>query len=63
MEAAAERDTLDLFVAAIRAGESRKLVVSQILTETRGNPLALLELPRGLTPQELAGRLALGGVC
>jgi hypothetical protein len=25
------------------------------VAETRGNPLALLELPRGLTPAELAG--------
>jgi DNA-binding CsgD family transcriptional regulator len=30
-----------------------------ILAETRGNPLALLELPRGLTPAELAGGFAL----
>ena len=29
--------------------------------ETRGNPLALLELPRGLTPAELAGGFALPG--
>src|SRR5262249_26383791 len=27
----------------------------RILAETRGNPLALLELPKGLTPTELAG--------
>jgi DNA-binding CsgD family transcriptional regulator len=27
----------------------------RIVAETRGNPLALLELPRGLTPAELAG--------
>jgi DNA-binding CsgD family transcriptional regulator len=27
----------------------------RILDETRGNPLALIELPRGLTPAELAG--------
>ena len=26
----------------------------RIVAETRGNPLALLELPRGLTPAELA---------
>src|SRR5579864_9394900 len=26
-----------------------------IIAETRGNPLALLELPRGLSPAELAG--------
>ena len=27
----------------------------QIIAETRGNPLALLELPRGLTATQLAG--------
>jgi DNA-binding CsgD family transcriptional regulator len=31
----------------------------RILAETRGNPLALLELPRGLTPAELAGGFGL----
>ena len=30
-------------------------VRDRILAETRGNPLALLELPRGLTPTQLAG--------
>ncbi|MET0864584.1 MAG: AAA family ATPase, partial [Nakamurella sp.] len=30
-------------------------VLDRIVTETRGNPLALLELPRGLSPVELAG--------
>ncbi|MGW0997292.1 AAA family ATPase [Streptomyces sp. NPDC002523] len=30
-------------------------VRERIIAETRGNPLALLELPRGLTPAELAG--------
>ena len=34
-------------------------VRDQILAETHGNPLALLELPRGLTPQELAGGFGL----
>src|SRR6202012_142852 len=34
-------------------------VRDQILAETRGNPLALLELPRGLTAQELAGGFGL----
>ncbi|WP_433559562.1 helix-turn-helix transcriptional regulator [Pseudonocardia xinjiangensis] len=29
-------------------------VLQRIVAETRGNPLALLELPRGLTPAELA---------
>jgi hypothetical protein len=30
-------------------------VLERIVVETRGNPLALLELPRGLTPAQLAG--------
>jgi DNA-binding CsgD family transcriptional regulator/tetratricopeptide (TPR) repeat protein len=34
-------------------------VRDQILAETRGNPLALLELPRGLPPGELAGGFGL----
>ena len=34
-------------------------VFDRILAETRGNPLALLELPRGLTTAELAGGFAL----
>ncbi|MGI5422085.1 AAA family ATPase [Actinomadura luteofluorescens] len=33
----------------------------QIIAETRGNPLALLELPRGLTAAELAGGFGLPG--
>jgi DNA-binding CsgD family transcriptional regulator len=32
-----------------------ELVLDQIVAEARGNPLALLELPRGLTPAQLAG--------
>jgi DNA-binding CsgD family transcriptional regulator len=34
-------------------------VRERIVAETRGNPLALLELPRGLTPDELAGGFGL----
>jgi DNA-binding CsgD family transcriptional regulator len=34
-------------------------VLEQILAETRGNPLALLELPRGLSPTQLAGGFGL----
>ena len=34
-------------------------VRDRIIAETRGNPLALLELPRGLTPAELAGGFGL----
>ena len=34
-------------------------VLERIVTETGGNPLALLELPRGLTPGQLAGGFGL----
>jgi DNA-binding CsgD family transcriptional regulator len=34
-------------------------VRDRIVAETRGNPLALLELPRGMTPAELAGGFAM----
>ena len=32
-----------------------EVVLERVVAETRGNPLALLELPRGLTPAQLAG--------
>ena len=34
-------------------------VLERVVAETRGNPLALLELPHGLTPSQLAGGFAL----
>jgi DNA-binding CsgD family transcriptional regulator len=34
-------------------------VLERIVTETNGNPLALLELPRGMTPSQLAGGFGL----
>ena len=37
------------------AGSLDERVRDRIVAETRGNPLALLELPRGLTRRELAG--------
>ena len=37
-------------------------VCDQIVTETRGNPLALVELPRGVKSADLAGGFALPGV-
>ena len=61
----------ELVVEGLREGDARALLDSvltgpldarvrdQIISETRGNPLALLELPRGLTPAELAGGFAL----
>jgi DNA-binding CsgD family transcriptional regulator len=36
-------------------------VREEIIAETEGNPLALVELPRGLTPGELAGGFGLPG--
>ena len=39
-------------VLSARLDES---VLERIVAETRGNPLALLELPRGLSPTQLAG--------
>ena len=36
-------------------------IVDRILAETKGNPLALLELPRGLSPTQLAGEFGLLG--
>ena len=58
-------------VGGLRNGDARALLGSalrvpldervrdRIVAETRGNPLALLELPRGLTPAELAGGFGL----
>ena len=34
-------------------------VLERIVAETRGNPLAIIELPRGLTPAQLAGGFGL----
>src|SRR5947209_3232485 len=36
-------------------------VLERIVAETQGNPLALLELPRGLSPTQLAGGFGLPG--
>ena len=43
---------------AMIAGPLDERVKARILDETRGNPLALIELPRGMTPTELAGGFA-----
>ena len=47
---------------SVLAGPMDTRVRDQIVAETRGNPLALLELPRGFTPAELAGGFGLPGV-
>jgi DNA-binding CsgD family transcriptional regulator len=49
-----EEDARALLDAAL-TGPLDARVRDQIVAETRGNPLALLELPRGLTSAELAG--------
>jgi DNA-binding CsgD family transcriptional regulator len=63
----------ELEVTGLLNGEARALLRSalrftldervrdQIVAETRGNPLALLELPRGLTATQLAGGFGLAG--
>src|SRR3712207_4785941 len=61
----------ELQVVGVRNGDARALLSSavrfklddrvrdRIIAETRGNPLALLELPRGLTAKQLAGGFGL----
>jgi DNA-binding CsgD family transcriptional regulator len=56
----AERDARAL-LDAVLTGPVDARVREQIVAETRGNPLALLELPRGLTAAELAGGFGLPG--
>jgi DNA-binding CsgD family transcriptional regulator len=51
-------DAKELMSQVVR-GPLDERVREQILAETRGNPLALLELPRGMTPAELAGGFGL----
>jgi DNA-binding CsgD family transcriptional regulator len=53
-----ERDASALLDSAI-PGRLDDRVRDRIITEARGNPLALLELPRELTPTELAGGFGL----
>ena len=65
------RDVPELEVRGVRNGDARALLSSavrfkldervrdRIIAETRGNPLALLELPRGLTATQLAGGFGL----
>ena len=51
-------DARSLLVSVI-PGRLDEGVADELLAETRGNPLALLELPRGLTAAQLAGGFAL----
>jgi DNA-binding CsgD family transcriptional regulator len=64
----------ELLVEGLGEGDARALlegvvtgpldpgVRDQLVSEARGNPLALLELPRGVTPAELAGGFGLPSV-
>jgi DNA-binding CsgD family transcriptional regulator len=51
------RELLDSVVG----GPLDERVRERIVAETRGNPLALLELPRGLSPAQLAGGFGMPG--
>jgi DNA-binding CsgD family transcriptional regulator len=53
-----DHDARELLETVI-TGPLDERVRDRIVAETRGNPLALLELPRGLTPAELAGGFGL----
>lgn len=44
---------------SVLPGRLDEPVLERIVVETHGNPLALLELPRGLTPAQLAGGFGL----
>ena len=48
-------------LASVIAGRLDDRVADQLVAEARGNPLALLELPRGLSPAQLAGGFGLPG--
>jgi DNA-binding CsgD family transcriptional regulator len=60
VEGLSEADAVALLDSAL-TGPLDMRVRDQILAETHGNPLALLELPRGFTPQQLAGGFGLPG--
>ena len=48
-----------MLLEATIPGPLDEQVKARILAETRGNPLALMQLPRGLTPADLAGGFGL----
>ena len=54
----APSDARELLASGV-AGRLDERVADRIVSETRGNPLALLELPRGWSPAELAGGFGL----
>jgi DNA-binding CsgD family transcriptional regulator len=56
-----EDDDARALLEAVVAGPLDERVRERIVAETHGNPLALLELPQGRTPAELAGGFGLDG--
>jgi DNA-binding CsgD family transcriptional regulator len=56
------RDHARALLDSILTGPLDARIRDLIVAETRGNPLALLELPRGLAPAELAGGFGLPAV-
>ncbi len=55
-------DAARTLVASAYSGPIDDQVLKRIIAESHGNPLALLELPRGFTPMELAGGLGLSRI-
>jgi len=55
-----DKDARALLASAVRVRLDEQ-VWDRIVAETNGNPLALLELPRGLSPTQLAGGFGLAG--
>src|SRR5882757_519049 len=58
VEPLGHRDARALLDSVLQARLDER-VMERIVVETNGNPLALLELPRGLTPAQLAGGFGL----
>jgi DNA-binding CsgD family transcriptional regulator len=60
VEGLRKRDARELLESVI-PGPLDDAVREQLVAETRGNPLALLELPRGFSPEQFAGGFGLPG--
>jgi DNA-binding CsgD family transcriptional regulator len=60
VEGLAESDAREL-LESVLTGPLDARVRDRIIADTHGNPLALLELPRGLTPAQLTGGFGLSG--
>jgi predicted ATPase len=58
LEGLADTDARALLSSVI-PGPLDERIAQQVIAETRGNPLALLELPRGFSPAQLAGGFGL----